>query len=195
MVQEKETPRRVEVIGVDLKKAWFNQVFDHFRNQCSSCGSQDHLRPKLIVPQEAGGKLHINNSILLCRTCEFASELFSRQKMPASGTNTRPINFWINRDLHKNLLNGLSHRYGFKSVASLVRFLMGKYTTSPEQFEDVEKYIDRSSDVKVNVWVPRVMYEDFKVVTSRNGLTVTGSLRGLLRMYESEAERIFGRQG
>lgn len=180
--------------GQDPNK-WTSQVFDHFKDKCGSCGSQDHLRAKLIVPVSAGGARVLGNSILLCRVCELASEIMAREKVSASGDNTRPINFWIARNLHNALRNGLSHNYGFNSVASIVRFLMGRYLSAPDQFQDVELYVDRSSEVKVNVWVPHEMYENFKTSVTGRGMTVTDSLRGLLRMYEAEAGKIFGRIG
>ncbi len=186
---------RVEklVPDVDVERAWFGQVFDHYRNRCCGCGSEEHLKPKLIIPREAGGRLVMENSTLICRTCELAAELL-KKKQPSYGERTRPVNFWIGRSLHKNLRNGLSHNYGFNSVASIVRFLMQQYVSTPNRFEDVMNYIDPASDVKVNIWAPAELYESFKETTGRNGLTVTDSLRALLRMYESEAERIFGRK-
>jgi hypothetical protein len=180
---------------LDPSKKWTSQVFDHFKDKCGSCGSQDHLKAKLIVPESAGGAKTLGNSVLLCRVCDLASEIMSREKVKASGENTRPINFWIARSLHNALRNGLSHNYGFNSVASVVRFLMGRYLEAPDQFQDVELYVDRSTEVKVNVWVPYDMYEKFKTSVTGRGLTVTDSLRGLLRMYEAEAGKIFGRIG
>lgn len=175
-------------------QAWSAQVYEHFRNRCSNCGSEDKIKASLIVPVEAGGRLTLSNSTLICRTCELAAELLRRKKVGASGDSTRPINFWVGRSLHTALRNGLSHEYGFNSIASLVRFLMSRYVKSPDFFEDIENYVDRSSDVKINVWVPRGMYGEFKDAVAANGMTVTDSLRGLLRMYESEADRIFRRE-
>lgn len=186
----------LEVIVMDGEsraKLWETCVFERFHHKCASCGSNDKLKALLIIPEEFGGKKTVENSKLLCRTCDLAAQLLKHRKMSASGEDTRPINFWIGRSLHGSLRNGFSRKYGFNSIASLVRFVMGRYVEQPDFFEDVESYVDRLSDVKVNVWVPRDLYDAFKHSVTSNGMTVTDSLRGLLRMYESESERIFRR--
>jgi hypothetical protein len=141
---------------------------------------------------EAGGQKVVGNGILLCRTCELARDIVSRSPSPASGEHTRPINFWVSQELHRKLKNGLSSKYGFKSVSSLVRFLMSKYVTDADHFSDVSLYQDSGSDVKVNVWVGRDMYETFKELAVRRGMTVTDTLKGLIQMYEVESDRILG---
>jgi hypothetical protein len=172
---------------------WVTQVFEHCRNQCSNCGNDDRLRVKLAVPEEAGGQRVLSNAFLICRPCEMASEIVNRSTSPASGQTTRPINFWISRTLYDHVQNGLARKYGFKSVSSLVRFLMSKYVVDSGLFDDIGRYQDDGADVKVNVWVSRVTYETFKSLTDKNGLTVTGALKGLMRMYEIEADRVTGR--
>lgn len=183
-----------ELPGTD-PSSWTSQVFDRFKDRCCSCGSQDHLRAKLVVPESAGGARALANSVLLCRVCELASEIVSREKVNVAGENTRPINFWIGRSLHNALRMDLTRDFGFNSVASVVRFLMGRYLDAPDQYPDVELYVDRSSEVKVNVWVPHDRYEKFKIAVTGRGMTVTDSLRGLLCMYKAEAGKVFGRIG
>jgi len=175
------------------EETWVTQVFEHYRNQCSNCGGEDRLRAKLVVPEEAGGHRVLSNAFLICRPCEMASQIVSRFSSPASGSNTRPINFWVSRSLYGNVQNGLSRKYGFKSVSALVRFLMSKYVTDSALFDDVAQYQDEGSDVKVNVWVPRDTYDTFKSLVDKNGLTVTSALKGLIRMYEIHADRVVGR--
>jgi hypothetical protein len=148
----------------------------------------------MIVPEESGGQRIVSNGTLLCRTCELAREIRMKVPQPASGERTRPINFFVSQELHGKLQNGLATRYGFRSVSALVRFLMAKFVAGPEEFDDIEMYQDGSSDVKVNVWVGRDVYSNFKAITDRQGTTVTGTLKGLIRMYEAEARRIAGRR-
>lgn len=175
-----------------LRLSWESSVFERHRHRCL-CGSTDKLRAKMIVPEELGGPLAVANAVLLCRSCELAADIAQRSKVPGSGRQTRPINFWVSQTLFKNIKNGLSHKYGFKSTASLVRFLMSKYVTDAGRFSDVEQYVEHETDVKISVWVERSTYDTFKELVNRNGLNVTDTLRGLLKMYEFEAERIFGR--
>jgi hypothetical protein len=188
--------RGVEVVkGDEASPAWVwsSQVWEAYRNKCASCGGKEKLRASLIVPEGAGGARDVRNSVLLCRTCEFARDLINRPKTPGSGHTTRPINFWISSSLYAKLKNGLSHDYGFKSLASLVRFLMSTYVSDVAHFNDVENYLDRGADVKINVWVPKDTYAIFQTITTKHGSTVTDTLRGLLRMYESETDRVFGK--
>lgn len=175
------------------EETWVTQTFVHYQNQCSNCGGGDRLKAKLVVPIEAGGQEAVSNAFLICRPCEMASEIVKRSSSPASGSDTRPINFWVSRSLYTNVQNGLSHKYGFRSVSALVRFLMSKYVLDSERFDDVAQFQDDGSDVKVNVWVPKDTYETFKTLVDKNGLTVTSALKGLIRMYEIETDRIVGR--
>jgi hypothetical protein len=183
---------RVEILDAGpTEESWTAQVWESSKKQCSNCGGHDRLRAVMIVPEEAGGRRVSSNGALLCRTCDVARGVLERSGEPASGKDTRPINFWISRKLYATVQNGLSHRYGFKSVAALVRFLMGKYVADAARFDDVLQYQDHGTDVKVNVWVPRDVYAQFKEISDRNGGTVTDTIKGLIRMYEMEAERVF----
>ena len=174
------------------EETWVTQTFEHYRHRCSNCGGEDRLKAKLTVPVEAGGQQSVSNAFLICRPCEMASEIVKRSSSPASGSTTRPINFWVSRSLHANITNGLSDKYGFRSVSALVRYLMSKYVTDSDRFDDVAQFQDDGSDVKVNVWVPRDTYETFKSLVDKNGLTVTSALKGLIRMYEVEVDRVVG---
>jgi hypothetical protein len=123
-----------------------------------------------------------------------ARAALERSDAAASGKETRPINFWVSTQLYATLQNGLSTRYGFKSVASLVRFLMSQYVLDAPRFDDVLQFQDRGADVKVNVWVPRDVYAQFKDLSDRNGGTVTDTIKGMIRMYEAESERVMGKE-
>jgi len=175
----------------DRQETWATRVWEACGGRCSNCGSTERLEVRMIVPKESGGQEVVSNGTLLCRTCELAREL--SHKPAVSGERTRPINFFVSKTLHEKLKNGLASDYGFKSVSALVRFLMTKFVTHPSRFDDLAMYQESGSDVKVNVWVDREMYDRFKAITDRDGVTVTDTLKGLIRMYESEAKRIVGR--
>lgn len=188
---------RAEVLQatpVDRQEAWTTRVWEALGGKCSNCGSTDRLKVRMIVPEEAGGQRVVSNGTLLCRTCELAREIGTRVPTPASGEHTRPINFFVSLELHGKLKNGLGREYGFRSVSALVRFLMSQFVADAKRFDDLALYQDGGSEVKVNVWVGRDMYDTFKAITDRNGMTVTDTLKGLIRMYEAEARRMAGRR-
>lgn len=176
------------------QEAWATRVWDACGGKCSNCGSKDRLKVEMIVPSDAGGQEVVSNGTLLCRTCELAREISARTSFPASGERTRPINFFVSQDLHSKLKNGLGENYGFRSVSALVRFLMAQFVADADRFDDLTLYQDGGSDVKINVWVDREMYDTFKAITDRNGMTVTDTLKGLIRMYEAETRRLAGRR-
>lgn len=187
---------RVETLRVtpeDRQESWATRVSIACGNKCSNCGSDHRLKVRMIVPEEAGGERVVSNGTLLCRTCELAREISLKIPQPASGEHTRPINFFVSQELHGKLQNGLATDYGFRSVSALIRFLMSKFVRDSDEFDDLAMYQDGGSDVKVNVWVGRDVYASFKALTDKQGVTVTETLKGLIRMYESEARRIVGR--
>jgi len=190
-----ETDEGIEIFTDDGEEAWATLVWKAQQGRCSGCGCDqaDQLKVRMVIPRELGGKEIVSNGILLCRTCEMAKNIASRSPSPASGENTRPINFWVSRQLHGKLTNGLSTKYGFKSISSLVRYLMQKYAEDPDWFPDLELYQDTGADTKVNVWVGRELYAAFKDEVDSRGSTVTDILKSLIQMYEIEHERIVGR--
>ena len=171
---------------VSLREVMEKKVWARAGGKCESCGLSDRLKIVTHVPE----RFTEMNAMVLCRTCDLAAELSHRDQGPASGVDTRPINFWVSGNLHARLTNGLSKKYGFKSIASLVRYLMSKYVQDVSRFDDVAQWQDSGTDVKVNVWVPRDTYETFKILVEKNGLTVTDALKGLIRMYEMEVQTV-----
>lgn len=169
---------------------WVAACLDRADHLCEGCGGEDRVKVVLVIPEAAGGKKLASNGMVICRTCELAADRSRRSRHPASGEETRPINFWISRKLYSRLRNGLSTKYGFRSMASLVRYLMGKYVGDSDRFDDVAQYQESGADVKINVWVPRDMYASFKEETGSRNLTVTDTLKGLIRMYEMEIDRV-----
>ena len=157
----------IEVLTDDGEEAWATLVWKAQQGRCSGCGcsQSEQLKVRMVIPRELGGKEIVSNGILLCRTCELA----------------------------KKLTNGLSTKYGFRSISSLVRYLMQKYAEDPDWFPDLELYQDTGADTKVNVWVGRELYAAFKSEVDVRGSTVTDVLKSLIQMYEIEHERIVGR--
>lgn len=180
----------VELVDASARETWVTQVWERHRNLCSNCGGQDRLKLVLVVPEQAGGKYIASNATILCRPCDVARSTLEKSDDPASGKQARPINFWVSSKLYATLQNGLSTRYGFKSMAALVRFLMSQYVSDAPRFDDVLQFQDLGTDVKINVWVPRDVYAEFKELADKNGGTVTDTIKGLIRMYEAESERV-----
>ncbi len=168
--------------------SWDALVREAFRDLCGNCGGSDRLRPRMIVPEEAGGKLVPGNGILLCRACDLTMDLTTRY--PEASNEKRPVNFWVSRDLYNRLSFG-SDLTSFKSMAGLLRFLMTKYVSDPSRFDDLASYQDSGMDVKVNIWMEAEVYAEFKRLVDENGLTVTSALKGLIGMFEAEARVLF----
>jgi hypothetical protein len=176
------------IIGSDERGAWEKEVQEAGRFKCANCGSDDRVKPRMVVPVEAGGKLVLGNGILLCRTCELTLETAARYAEPTK--TKRPVNFWVSRKLYDRL-NDESERTTFRSMAGLVRFLMTKYVSDPDRFDDLSQYQDAGTDVKVNVWVESDIYARFKELVDRRGQTVTDSLKGLICLFENESAKLF----
>jgi len=167
-----------------LRAEWEKQVLVNTRDCCSNCGGKHKLRVIMLVPVEAGGQLTIDNGRVLCRACEMARDAVSRAT--SNGEARRPVNFWVSRRMYDKIkaLNG------FRSAGALVRYLMSMYVRDTERFDDLVSWQDVGADVKVNVWVDRQAYATFKVLVNSRGLTVTDSLKALIRLYEEEADSL-----
>lgn len=176
------------VVGSDERRAWVAAVLEAGRDLCGNCGSDDRVRVRMVVPEEAGGKYVLGNGIALCRACDLTMDLTTRYTEPVQ--RKRPVNFWVSSALYKRLHDG-SEKTSFKSMAGLIRFLMTKYVVDHTRFDDLLNYQDTGTDVKVNVWVEDDIYSRFKELADRNGLTVTSALKGLIGMFEAEASVLF----
>jgi hypothetical protein len=179
---------KLEVVVGDEHRAWVAAVLEAAHHLCGNCGADDRVRVRMVVPEEAGGKLVLGNGIALCRACDLTLDLTTRYTEPVQ--RKRPVNFWVSSALYKRLHDG-SEKTSFKSMAGLIRFLMTKYVTDPGRFDDLSQYQEIGTDVKVNVWVEDGIYARFKEIADRNGLTVTSALKGLIGMFEAEASVLF----
>jgi hypothetical protein len=139
----------------------------------------------MVVPPEAGGLKVESNGILLCRACEMAADAASR--VPGSeGAKRWPLNFLVSRSLYERMERLRERRY--RSFGSLVRYLMSSFVLDCSRFDDVCQYQDGGSDTKVNVWVPKQLYDTFRTLVTAQGMTVTDALKGLILMID-EANR------
>lgn len=165
---------------------WRKKVLEQYRHTCANCGSEDHVTARLIVPQEAGGKLSISNASTICRVCQAASKAVAKAQDRGLEEKS-PVNVWVSRRLY-DLVNGsIESKRGFNSMATLIRYLVGEYVDKNDNFEDLAQWQDEGVEVKINFLVPTPLYEIFKSKVSSNGLTVTQAVQGLLTWYVSEA--------
>lgn len=173
---------------VEQKRAfWEIKILDRASGKCGNCGSTHRVKVKMIVPVEAGGQFALENGTTICRSCEIATDVVG-QSTP--GRAERPVNFWVSR----RLFDKTKAMNGFSSKGALVRFLMNKFVSVPDRFDDLHLWQEDGTDVKINVWVDRKIYDTFKDLVNARGLTVTDALKALLRMYEEEAEPLVRRK-
>lgn len=163
---------------------WETAVKDANRNCCSNCGGVDHLKVKMIVPEEVGGRRVLPNGTLLCWSCDVAADSAIKK---ADGKAGRPVNLWVSRPMHERVKN----YNGFTSISSLVRYLISKYIAEEDRFDDLEQYQDSGRDIKLNVWVDSKQYEIFKCLVDKRGVTITDSIKSLLTMYGDKVEPVF----
>jgi len=164
------------------RKVWRDAVLSRYRDCCANCGGVDHLIVEMIVPEAAGGKLIESNGVTICRACQVAAK--AADKAAESGTTKRrPVNVWISRALYDRLTGSLELASGFRSMGSLVRYMMDRVVAHPDLFEDLVNYQDSGMDVKINVWVEPAAYEQFKQVLATKKLSVTDAVKALFCMY------------
>ena len=173
------------------RRLWSLTVFDAAHGRCANCGGEHKLKPRLIVPEEAGGKLLLANSVLLCRACELASSV-SPKKLAEQ--ERRLVNIWVSDRLYKKLQDrrDVGHT---SSMGALVRYMMGRYVAEQGRFDDLASYQDAGSDVRLNIWVESNLYATFKTLVDGQGLTVTSALKALFCMYEAEASPLVDAAG
>lgn len=173
------------------RQMWPEIVFDAARGKCANCGGEHKLKPRLIVPEEAGGKLVLANSVLLCRACELASSVTPKR---IAESDKRLVNIWVSDRLYKRLQErrDVGHT---SSMGALVRYLMGRYVADQSRFDDLASYQDAGSDVRLNLWVESDLYATFKTIVDSEGMTVTSALKALFCMFEAEASPLVDAAG
>lgn len=168
--------------------SWQQEVWERTGGNCGNCGSNHKVRVKLIVPIIAGGHKAASNASLICRACDMAVDSSNPKTKHA---DNRPINFWVSRRLFERMNNGLCSDRGFKSKSALIRYLMNKYITAENQFDDLDRYQDAEGidTAKVNAWVPRETYATFQSMIGKRGMTVTDAIKSLVMVYEDETTK------
>lgn len=178
----------------DIERIWRHEVWTAHKGLCAGCGGGDHVVVVMLIPAEAGGKFVPENGSTICRVCQVAAKAL--EKAAESGTGEakrRPINIWVGKALYERITLSLESGTGFTSMGSLTRFMMSLVVADPTRFADLGLYQDPGTDVKINLWVERAVYDDFKVVLAGMDMTVTSAIKGLLLMYVSDAEPAFRR--
>ena len=179
-----QTPAGVLMVDEEIdKRAWAQLVMEAARGLCANCGSEHKVSPRLIVPQDVGGKLTKANSVALCRACELASNLSPKR---VGEEDRRLVNIWVSERLYKRLQDRKSEGQT-QSMGALVRYLMSKYVAEQSRFDDLAQYQDQGADVRLNVWVDAPLYATFKTMVDGQNMTVTSALKSLFCMYEAEA--------
>jgi hypothetical protein len=173
------------------RRLWSQIVFDADHGRCANCGGEHKVKPRLIVPEEAGGKLILANSVLLCRACELASSV-SPKKVGEHGK--RLVNIWVSDRLYRKLQDRRDVGHA-SSMGALVRYMMGRYVSDAGRYDDLGSYQDSGSDVRLNIWVEADLYATFKTLVDAQGLTVTSALKALFCMYEAEASPLVDAAG
>lgn len=174
------------------RKIWRGLVWEAHRGLCAGCGGPENVVVLMIVPEEAGGKLALENGTTICRVCQVAAKAVERASESGS-SNRRPINIWVGKELYERVNKSLASGQGFRSMGSLVRFMMRLVAAEPSRFADLGLYQDHGTDVKINLWVERPVYDEFKSVLGTLDMTVTDAIKGLLLVYVSDAEPAFRR--
>lgn len=159
---------------------WKRKVLERDENRCVNCEKKERVAACFIIPPESGGTLKVSNGATICRDCRISAE--GARVLPLRIDNKTPINFLISRPLH-NAIDKLVHEdSNFGSKAALVRSLISSFITEPQLYEDVDRWQDPGSDVKVNGWVDGAQYEVFKRLCQDRGMSYTDVLKGLLLM-------------
>lgn len=165
------------------QKLWAGAVLDAARGVCANCGSDHKVSPRLIVPQDVGGKLTLSNSVVLCRACELASNAAPKR---IGERDRRLVNIWVSRRFYDRLQQRRDSGQT-ESMGALVRYLMSKYVAEQSRFDDLAQYQESGADVRLNLWVDAALYTTFKALVDNRGMTVTSALKALFCMYEAEA--------
>jgi hypothetical protein len=188
MTSEK-IPEKIERLSKSIPGDWERLVYQRYKNRCANCGNPERIRVVMVVPPEAGGQPIDSNGVLLCRSCEMATDAVKKGK---TASDQRLVNFWVSRKffdtLHSNLTGYRADRSGFRSMGALIRYMIAKYVEDESRFDDLSLFQDEGADAKINVWVGKDQYGVFKALLDKRGMTVTDAIKGLILAYFSEAE-------
>lgn len=165
------------------KARWSELIRDKYRDKCANCGSPAHTAVRMIVPLECGGTYSEGNGTLLCRACELVADSFVQE---GQDNSRRLINLWLSQGCHEQLRGCLKAKNGFASMSGLVRYLMDRYVEDPSRYDDLNLYADDGIDVKINIWVDREVYAQFKPLVDGRGSTVTDTIKSLILLYAAE---------
>jgi hypothetical protein len=104
-----------------------------------------------------------------------------------SSEPTRAVNFWVSTRFYDQFKSAVAGSGAFHSMSALVRYLMAKFVEDGDRFDDLLPYQDSGRDVKVNVWVGRGTYAQFKEIVVGRRLTVTDAIKALIDMWVEAA--------
>ena len=184
-VKAQLTPEQAEAKRRQDEAIWRAAVLEKHHNRCDNCGSGDRLKVQMIVPADAGGMLVDTNGYVICLSCEMASRASAEGRSEAR----RPINFWVSRSLSNTLTSLTSEGRSFRSTGGLLRYLISMYVRNEDRFDELDRYQDAGTDVKINAWVDQDNYNTFKALLDKRGMTVTDALKALVLMYAAVGQR------
>lgn len=146
---------------------------------CRGCGSQTAtLRVVLVVPEEAGGRRHVDNAALLCLRCSLRGALSSTD---ASGR--KYVTFWVSDRLASRLTAARDARK-FPSVNALVNALILRHVEDPTALDT--SLNDPGSDTKLMGKVDAELYARFQQTVTGQQMTATDALKALLLQFLRE---------
>lgn len=182
LLEDERAP--VEQIFFDERLSFQRVVMARAGSRCNNCGSEDRVRVKMIVPEEAGGVLIASNGVALCRTCDMA-----RDSVPGATARDSAfvVTIWMSQKLHQRIEQLIEPKKSFRSWSALTRYLIAKYVSDERRFDDLNQYQDGSPGAKITVRVDKAIYGSFAALMKRRGTTVTEGLRGLFSMFAAGA--------
>lgn len=157
---------------------WKARVLERDGGKCINCTSSSRVAACFVIPPEVGGKLRVANGATICRECRISAE--GARVLPSRIENKTPINFLVSERLHKTVDAFAHNGSNFGSISALVRRMISSFIAEPELYEDIERWQDAGSDVKVNGWVDGHQYEVFKAICQERGMSYTDCLKALL---------------
>lgn len=171
-------PKPGPMSDVSDLRDWKAKVIARDGGECVNCSSGQKVAACFVIPPEVGGHLRVSNGITVCRVCRLAAD--STRVLPQRIDNKTPINFLISSTLHRSVHAYVHNGSKYGSMSALMRAMIANFITQPEQYEDLQSWQDKGSDVKVNGWVDGQQYEVFKGMCRSRGVSYTDALKGLL---------------